>query len=93
MLELDDIFQYWKYSRSVQKSHCCPVGRVGGDLVRCHDIAFTSVEVKDFDSEARPLDNTVDQRLESDLVDFGFHWVDPRAAVLVYWHTKECLVP
>ena len=54
-----------------------------GQLVRCHDVAFTSVEVKDFDSKAGAFDYTVDQCLQANFVDFGLDRVYPRAAVLV----------
>lgn len=62
-------------------------------MVRCHDVAFTSVEVENFNAKAGAFDYTVDQCLKSDFVDFRLHRVYPRAAVLVQWHRKESLVP
>lgn len=59
----------------------------------CHDVAFTSVEVKNFDAKPGAFDHTVDQCLEANFVDLGLHRVYPRAAVLVQWHRKESLVP
>lgn len=61
--------------------------------MRCHDVAFTSVEIKDFDAKSGAFDHTVDQCLEANFVDLGLHRVYPRAAVLVQWHRKESLVP
>ena len=61
--------------------------------MRCHDIAFTSVEIKDFDAKSGAFDHTVDQCLEANFVDFSLHRVYPRGAVLVQWHRKERLVP
>lgn len=49
----------------------------------CHDVAFTSVEVKDFDSKSGAFDYTVDQCLQANFVDFGLNRVYPRAAVLI----------
>ena len=59
----------------------------------CDGTAFTSVEVKDFNTKAGAFDHTVDQCLKTNFVDFGLHRVYPRAAVLVQWHRKESLVP
>lgn len=59
----------------------------------CHNVAFTSVEIKNFDAKSGAFDHTIDQCLEANFVDFGLHRVYPRAAVLVQWHRKESLVP
>jgi hypothetical protein len=61
--------------------------------VGCHNVAFTSVEIKNFDAKSGAFDHAVNQCLEANFVDFGLHRVDPRAAVLVQWHRKESLVP
>jgi hypothetical protein len=60
--------------------------------VRSHDIALASVEVQDFNAEARSVNDAVDQSLETNLVDFGLHRVYPRGTVRVQRYVKESLI-
>lgn len=58
-------------------------GTLVRDLMRRHMFTFTSVEIKNLDTELGWIDNAIDQSLQTNFVDLASHWFNPCTAVLV----------
>lgn len=61
--------------------------------MRRHCFAHAAVEVQYLDGETRPVNDTVDQRLQPNFVDLRFDGLYLGRAVLVQRHGEEALVP
>lgn len=66
----------WVALRSVQKTDRCIAGASRRYLMRCHGIALASVEIQNLDSKPSTLDDSINQGLQADFVNFSSHCVN-----------------
>lgn len=79
--------------RSVKKANGWSIGRRSRNQpVRCNRVALASIKIKDLDSKPGSLNDTVEQSLQSNLIDFGLEGVNMLSTVLVQRTGEERLV-